>query len=131
MKQYLPFIILIIFSCSTSHKKDVDTIMIDYAQTTTYPLSDFIANYNIIRLEISDSILIGEISDIEFYNDDIILLDKKNNTILLFNQQGKLIHQLANSGRGAGEYIYLNDIAINSQGIFKIQKRILFPVLRF
>ena len=59
MKQYLPFIILIIFSCSTSHKKDVDTIMIDYAQTTTYPLSDFIANYNIIRLEISDTILIG------------------------------------------------------------------------
>lgn len=110
--------ILFIFSCSTSHKKDVATITISYDQTNTYLLSDFITNYDIIRLEISDSILIGEISDIEFYNDDIILLDKKNNTILLFNQQGELIHQLANSGRGAGEYIYLNDIAINSQGIY-------------
>lgn len=95
IRRYLLFI-LIILSCSTSHKKDVATITINYDQTNTYLLSDFIANYNIIRLEISDSILIGEISDIEFYNDDIILLDKKNNTILLFNQQGELIHQLAN-----------------------------------
>ena len=76
IRRYLLFI-LIILSCSTSHKKDVATITINYDQTNTYLLSDFIANYNIIRLEISDSILIGEISDIEFYNDDIILLDKK------------------------------------------------------
>ncbi|MEI3419737.1 MAG: 6-bladed beta-propeller [Butyricimonas faecihominis] len=42
-------------------------------------------------------------------NDDIILWTEKNNTILLFNQQGELIHQLTDFGRGAGEYIYLND----------------------
>lgn len=118
MKFYHLLFIIITLSCSNSSTKDINTIIINYDKTCNYPLSNFITNCNIVKLETSDSILTGDISDIEFHENNIIILDKKNNTAQVFNQKGEFIHQLSNLGRGPGEYLYLNDIATNSQGIY-------------
>ena len=130
MKIYYLSFILIALSCSTSHKRDIDTITINYDDTKDFPLSTFIQTYDIIRLASSDSILTGEISDIEFYNDHIFILDKKNNNLQIFNLKGEFIRQLSKTGRGPGEYLYLNDIEVNSQGIYLLdysqQKIILY-----
>ena len=128
MKFYHLLFSIIILSCSNSSTKDINTIIINYDKTCNYPLSNFITNCNIVKLETSDSILTGDISDIEFHENNIIILDKKNNTVQIFNQKGEFIHQLSNLGRGPGEYLYLNDIATNSKGIYLLdytQQKIL------
>ena len=128
MKFYHLLFIIITLSNLNSSTKDINTIIINYDKTCNYPLSNFITNCNIVKLETSDSILTGDISDIEFHENNIIILDKKNNTAQVFNQKGEFIHQLSNLGRGPGEYLYLNDIATNSQGIYLLdytQQKIL------
>lgn len=77
MKFYHLLFIIITLSCSNSSTKDINTIIINYDKTCNYPLSNFITNCNIVKLETSDSILTGDISDIEFHENNIIILDKK------------------------------------------------------
>jgi hypothetical protein len=60
-------------------------------------------------------ILIGDIDKIEFHKDKLYILDRKDKSIFIINNQGRLIKKIHNVGRGPGEYQEIFDFSTDSK----------------
>jgi hypothetical protein len=66
-----------------------------------------------IALETSDDILITNISKIRYFNNRLFILDKRTQTVFLFDSNGKSIRKIHNVGLGTKEYYQLADFDID------------------
>lgn len=96
------------FEINRSFKSDsLIEINIDNLETKQ-PIyfSQLFKGLKIVPLETSDKCLIGNISQIEKYNDIYYILDSNNaKALLLFDNSGKFIKKIGTIGKGPGEYI--------------------------
>lgn len=67
-----------------------------------------------IELETTDESLIGEISQI-IIDDYLFLLDRKNQSIDLFTEQGQFVSAISALGDGPGEYLRIDDFFVDSK----------------
>ncbi|HCY41748.1 MAG TPA: hypothetical protein DHV48_10390 [Prolixibacteraceae bacterium] len=58
---------------------------------------------------------ISSINKITFFNNKILILDKQQNKILLFDSNGKYLSQINYEGKGPNEYLYLSDFIVNKE----------------
>lgn len=68
----------------------------------------------IIRLETTDECIIGKVSKISLFNDTIYVLDK-NQSLFMFNPEGKFISKIGNKGQGPGEYVEPTDYFVDNK----------------
>ena len=92
------------------------TVLHPPLQTTEHllHLSDIADSLSYIKLATDTSNLIGVIDKIIPLKDRILIVDKDiTQTIYIFDKSGKFIRKINKKGRGPGEYLSLNDVAVD------------------
>lgn len=113
MRSYFIVIVLSVLVISCKKKDNTEIIEVN-------PLKEYIANNqaevkSFIKLETNDSCLIGEINNIEFFNDKFYILDKRySKSLLIFNRNGKFIRKTV-LGKGPGEMSAPRGFAIDKK----------------
>ena len=73
----------------------------------------------VIKLETTDSCLIGFINKISFTDKHILVSDARvSQKIYLFDKGGKFIRYISNKGTGPGEYSVIGDFTIKGDSVF-------------
>jgi hypothetical protein len=116
---YLPFLlatIILISSCQTSTRQsEIEVIEVDVESTAEMKLSEFFTDFQMVRLETSDDVLIGEIRRIKQANGKIYVSD--GHGLYIFDQSGKCLSSINKKGQGPGEYSGLQDFAVDGENI--------------
>ncbi|SDC92037.1 hypothetical protein SAMN04488104_100979 [Algoriphagus faecimaris] len=112
MRVWLIIFIVLIFACKPEAEKSeirfIDPVFEDG------PIKDFVNIKNVTVLDLPDSIDLGAIKQIEFYDSLVYLLeDGIYSSILVFDQKGKVERQLLRLGNGPGEYINIDFFILN------------------
>jgi len=112
-------LILLLTSCQGKQRKGFqETIEIDLEQLNRMPLSQFVSDVTVIPLETNNQTIIGQISKIQIFNNQLYILDELSNSIMIFDKNGKFIKKLNKIGQGPGEYIRLKDFEVNENGLY-------------
>ncbi|MEA1875241.1 MAG: 6-bladed beta-propeller [Bacteroidota bacterium] len=82
-----------------------------------YQLKDIAKNIEYIELESSSESFIGEISQILYNENHILVLDKKLQEIFLFSSKGKFIRKIGRRGNGPGEYGTVFSVDLTPDGL--------------
>lgn len=69
-----------------------------------------------IPLQTTDSVVIGKIGKIIFWNNHFYVLDRLTETIFCFDNKGKFLNKLSKKGVGPGEYYSITDFNISKNG---------------
>src|SRR5690606_26101942 len=96
--------------------KALDTITVPPVRKAYGKFEDFFSKAAYIPLETSANSMIGNISRLCYFRDQFFILDKKGNSILIFDKKGKFLDKIEAIGKGPGEYISLMDFAIDREG---------------
>lgn len=118
------FFILILFSCSSN--KEAGKIIYDYKDIyiensdvfddRIIKFDSLFSGYDFTILKTNpEKNIIGEIDQIWFYKNLIIAVDHKiSRGVFIFDQSGKLVSSIENTGRGPGEYIKIETVNFNA-----------------
>lgn len=98
--------VLIWCSCATpSENVGIEKIDFTSPGLVEEEISDWISVESAISLALPDSVLIGKVFQIEFFNEKIFLVESGiNSSVLIFDRKGEFKNQLLNPGAGPGEY---------------------------
>lgn len=110
----LLIILFIAWSCKQTAEPTIKIIKVDPEKADSVMLSKIASDVDKIILETNEASLIARINEIETTNEFIFVSDA-GKRVLQFNSSGKFIKQIGNEGRGPGEYLGINNIAIDSQ----------------
>ena len=92
----------------------VENIRVDMEKESVIGnFDDYFTSMEVISLETNEKSLLGRIDRISLYQDKIFILDKSTESVLVFNNKGKFLFRLQNSGNGPREYNSLMDFAID------------------
>jgi hypothetical protein len=107
-------IYLILISCGTKDDPNIIKLFIDIDDIQEMNYSDIFDSYEIIPLETSQDILIGEIDKVLFSDDLIFVLDKRiTKTVFAFGKEGKFRFKITSQGFGPGELYSPTNITLN------------------
>jgi len=106
-----------LFSCNSEQEYRSDTeekeILIDLDQPITFKASQFFDTCFIVPLD--DRELIGEVSDVYFDQEQILITDRKiTQRIFQFDWKGNLLRLIGTEGEGPGEYKFQRDVQLLS-----------------
>ncbi|NDW11633.1 6-bladed beta-propeller [Bacteroides sp. 214] len=111
--------LLCCYSCQEKNKKGIATDSEEILTVNLDAPDDEVSFYDIfdrvsvIQLETTEESLIRTIWKIVFHNDSIFVFDRPQQTIFLFDANGKYLSKLCKVGNGPGEYSSISDFAIN------------------
>jgi len=113
-----------LFACNqkgNQQQAHTDIPVMESLNKQSEPLSDPPAfdEVLIVPLETNDSILIGDIVDIQVY-DSLILVSDMNNKLFVFNKDGKFKNFIGRLGQGPGQYLSIGTFCLD-----KFHNRIL------
>ncbi|MEA1876381.1 MAG: 6-bladed beta-propeller [Bacteroidota bacterium] len=114
----LVIVLLLVQSCKIKKENERIIPVIDFGIDRTvcdHKLSDFADSVSYIELESTTESYLGEISDIKFTNDRILVFDQKLQKVLLFTSNGKFLKQIGKKGKGPGEYPRAFTVGISQQ----------------
>jgi hypothetical protein len=98
------------------HKKNGDTLIaVDLSVEDNFSIDEYFQYNSFIALETTNECLISDIDRIEFFKDNIYILDEKLGYVFIFHVNGKFSHKINRKGEGEKEYITANDFGINPQ----------------
>src|SRR5690554_574638 len=86
---------------------------IDIGKLHTFDIELFTDLVRFIPLETKNESLIVSISKLYIEDDFIIVFDRQNKNILLFNKNGSFIRKIGEKGNGPLQYLEFNDIYYN------------------
>ncbi|MCX6225748.1 MAG: 6-bladed beta-propeller [Bacteroidia bacterium] len=114
--------LMVVAACTGNHLQqpqqlvpamDLSTI----TDTITIDLDHQINDYQIVPLETTPTLLIGDGAKFIFISDDYILVETETG-LQQFNKQGRFIRQLMSKGKGPDEFIYLGAVIIYKSGLY-------------
>lgn len=111
---YSILILLIAFSCGQNSEQAIKVINADSDQSDSVRLSNIASNVDKVQLETNEASLITRIQDIK-KTDEYIFVNDAGTRVLQFDSAGMFVKQIGNSGKGPGEYLGINSLAIDSQ----------------
>lgn len=98
--------------------KNKDLYLIDLdniKKEETVSASSFFDSAELIFLETNDECLIGEISDVQFLDDKLLILDERvTKSLFVYKIDGTFLYKISRIGQGPGEYVSLSDFTINT-----------------
>lgn len=86
---------------------------IDLDNLSSPSINDYFSKLEIIPVDSSREALIQNVSEQEWHEGKIYVLDKKQKKVFIFNQKGKLLHIIDKRGNGPGEYTDITALQIN------------------
>ena len=132
-------IIILLSGCRTKPSGVSRCIHFDFTQEMKdVHTMGLLKDCTIVPLETNDSVLIGEIDKVIFYETRLYVATfSPEQAVYIFNLQGKLLHKISRKGRGAEEYLQLSDMFIDSRNrtlnlLSRIDEKLLvFDVLKW
>ena len=123
MKQFFNYLILILLLVSCVEEKtqsDFDFIVFGRNQIKeidriAFNNGDFIDSCVFVPLETSEPGLIGEITQLDFFEDKYYIYDKQAIQLKVFNHLGNFLYDIGKRGQGSGEYLSINVFVINTK----------------
>lgn len=106
-------------------------LVVDFGNPKSINATELISDCSYVALESSESSLLGNIGQIEIYNDRIYILDDKTNAFYVFAMDGKFIMKLEGMGNGPGEFISPHSFWIDKSGYIFILDRQLNRLLKY
>lgn len=113
----ITFLFLFFFiSCKQKRSgNEVNVPQIEFSSSdTSQKQSDLFEVEQVIKLQTTDSSLIGKISMIISKPSGFYILDKEGKQIMKFSPQGDFLYAINKQGRGTGEYSSLYGITVDS-----------------
>lgn len=108
----------------------VTTIFLPSCNSSTFDISkefkklenpcDLFQKIELIPLESNESSLIGSINKVQITDTFVYVLDRIQNIILVFDNDGKFNKKFSKIGKGPGEYVNLMDFHIYKDGSIEI-----------
>jgi len=86
---------------------------IDLNKISPVSVLDLVDSIQIVQLEADKRCFINTIEKVLFYNGKYYVLDQRQQAVFFFDQSGKFVRKISDSGRGPQEYEYLEDIVID------------------
>lgn len=86
-------------------------------ETTPFDLSTISDLDTIIPLETKDECLIGAIGNVFLTDSSIVVWDKNEGNIFVFDKTGKYVRKIGNKGGSPNEYISIGDVQMNKDTI--------------
>ncbi|PZX48681.1 6-bladed beta-propeller [Algoriphagus chordae] len=116
---------IILYSCGElNNDKNLETRITVNTENPTTNNDEIFSSITLTPLETIDESLIIKINKLITHKQLYIILDEAQNSILIFNTEGKFLYKIAKEGQGPGEYGRISDIIINPH---KEQLEILSP----
>jgi hypothetical protein len=111
---------LVLISASSCQNESSEALIQDFqrvvdATASETNFSSLFESYNIIRLETTDDCMLGGIEKI-IKNNSLLYIKTANDELVLFDSKGNYIKKIGTKGRGPGEYIRIQDFAVNKDG---------------
>lgn len=132
------FIAFSVLSCKQQveiNYKDLsgaDIIIADYDKSTEIDKDILIDSISFIKLQTTPKSLIGEIDDIFFLDNTIVVVDKEiSKAVLLFDMNGQFKGQVSRLGNGRHEYLKLHDVCVTPDGLIAIYDILKDKILYF
>ncbi len=109
--------LLLVTACRDKQVSDGQVTDIDLTSPAQKRLnmSEFVSGIQYIPLETSDDNLMGNVDQLLFAHNKIIIVDNKTASIFFFDDQGKYLYKIAKQGVGPEEYSEIDKVAVNSQ----------------
>lgn len=108
---------MVLYCCHSRKSLDeIDTIQfskLKKIESVTFGDSNYLDSSFLVKLETNAESLIGNIAQIEVYNNNIYIYDKAVQKILVFDLQGKFEGSISKKGRAPEEYSSLSGFYIN------------------
>ena len=99
---------ILLYSCSSSDK-NTTSIDIDLSQkSSNIDMMQVVKDIRPIKLNTNEEI-IGSIDKLVWADDCLVLVDKQQETIFVFNENGELKSKIHRQGRGPQEYLTIGD----------------------
>lgn len=101
---------ILVFSISCSKDKEQKDLVVDLLREAkdSVGYSVFVDSIKYINLELTDSCLIGRITDMAISRNRMFIFDEQQQTIWVFDRDGKYLNKIYRKGEGPGEYAYIN-----------------------
>ena len=106
-------ILFFIISCTQKVEQSVEIISVNPGQSDSVSLSKIASGVEKILLETKEASFITRIQEIE-RTKQFIFVNDAGRRILQFDSSGKFLRQIGSAGRGPGEYMGINNIALDS-----------------
>ncbi len=110
---------IVVLAAACGEKKavydDVPTFEIDPNASGTIFMSDFVDSVSYIRLENRSDALIWEIVNVYLTDDRVVVVDRKNEKVMVYDKAGNYISKVHRKGRGPGEYLNMSRAFIDDQ----------------
>lgn len=127
IKKLLILIFSVIFtSCVSQHEDLSDIKKLSFANgSKTVDFSDLSDNLEIIPLNIPDTVVLGRIHSIRYYENYLILHDKDYaQALYIFDKEGDFVNMLRRIGAGPGEFATLESYIIHENIISVYDRRL-------
>jgi hypothetical protein len=115
--------LILIFSCNNNEKQDsnkntdnsyINLFLDETKRETELKMSSFFSSVKIIPLELTDNSMLGDINNLQIFEDKFIIFDKTGaNSVFVFNKKGEFLFEIGSKGSGPGEYSEISDFTID------------------
>lgn len=109
---FLMLSLVALFSCQKKAESSAIVYNIDQAESVEAELG----SVKYVPLETSDDALVGNIKKMLYQNRLFYLFDDALESILIFREDGSLVHSISRKGNGPGEYVMAMDIDVDTKG---------------
>lgn len=134
MKEYILFIVFLLFSCTNNHRKEGYNITTSNCEEISMEqLSEKVSKFELIALETNTECLLGTILKISKQNDDYYILTTNNagkEELFVFNEKGDFKRKMGSYGKGKEEYLSIKTFYIDN-GILNIFDDINMYIYRY
>lgn len=110
-------VLFFLFACS-EHSSTVPTFSVDVQQRDS--IEHFFSSYDYVMLETNENALLGNVEKMKVDSSVIAVQDKGR--ILLFQHDGKFITKIDKEGRGAGEYLSVEDFCVKDSFVYVLSR---------
>lgn len=102
---------------TSSVKESEGSIVVDITQPEkNLKMSDLFSDIKYVKLETTSESLIKYINRVLDLDGNLLVVDKDNQSLLLFDGDGRFIKKVAGQGKGPNEYAKMYDAAVDKKG---------------
>lgn len=105
---------------------DTEIIRFEDTSPTAIEISTILDSLDFIFLDSEKAGFIDGIDKVIFHNNEIYLLDSRQQMILVFDSEGVFLRKIAKQGRGPGEYPYLGEFSLQNDTILILNRDIVY-----
>ena len=103
------------YSCNMETEDNIVRISINPKEVHSAELGDKFTDIELVRLESSDSVLIGAVYSLILDGDKVYVLDINTKSAFIFDKTGKSISVINNYGQGPNEYLGLSGFHLDKE----------------